>query len=219
MKRVIIFVEGQTEEAFVRNVLYKEFMLTKNIWLDPRVIMMGRSKGGLSNYAKVRWQIVKQCKADTQVIVTTMFDLYALPSSFPGFQSSQDTDVYSRVRSLEAAFWDDIDHTNFIPYLQLHEFEALLFSDVQVLNDYVAMDSTNPEKTLGQLKAITKEFENPELINDSPLTAPSKRLMDIFAEQYNKVEHGGVVAEEIGLHTMRAKCSHFNDWLTKLESL
>jgi hypothetical protein len=235
MKRVIVFVEGKTEEDFVKNILYEHLLLSHDIWLDPRKIITGitwdvdpitssrtrnEHKGGLgNNYHKARTQIINECKADVSVFVTTMFDLYALPTSFPKFQSSQNSNAYARVQSLEAAFSDDIGYPNFLPYLQLHEFEALLFTDVHILNDYVAMDSDNPQKTLQQLQTITTEFENPELINDSPETAPSKRLGAIFTNQYDKVEHGSIVAAEIGLPAIRAACPHFNDWLTRLESL
>ena len=106
-----------------------------------------------------------------------------------------------------------MDDRRFIPYIQLHEFEALILSNPAKLNhDYLEYERPITE--------LTKSIEgmNPELINDDPNTAPSKRILSCIPE-YNKTVAGVAIAELIGLPILREKCRHFNDWLTQLEEL
>ncbi len=100
----------------------------------------------------------------------------------------------------------------FIPYIEMHEFEALLFSDAEILSE-------KTEINVSQIREILEEYDNnPEEINDNPVKTPSKRL-NALANGYRKVAMGKTVAEAIGIQTMRRRCSHFNDWLVKLERL
>ena len=143
-----------------------------------------------------------------------MFDLYALPDDFPGgTQAKTRVDCYKRVEMLEAAMKQDIDDSRFIPYIQIHEFEALILSDPQQL-DWEYLEHDRP---INNLKSMV-DGQNPELINDGPTTAPSKRILAEIPE-YDKVAAGAAVAAKIGLSTLRQKCRHFNDWLTGLEQL
>lgn len=93
----------------------------------------------------------------------------------------------------------------------MHEFEALLFSDVEILAEKAEIDAA-------QLKRIIKKYSNPEEINDDPGSAPSKRLVRLKGG-YRKVAMGKAVSEAIGIPVIREKCPHFNEWLTRLENL
>ena len=99
----------------------------------------------------------------------------------------------------------------------MYEFEGLLFSDISKFA-WVMLDDWNADYA-AQLQAIRAAVDNPECINNSPSTAPSKRLQRIFGKSYDKVEHGALIAEDIGLTTLRAQCPNFNQWITWLESL
>lgn len=102
------------------------------------------------------------------------------------------------------------------PYVQLHEFEALLFSDIEKF-EYVLDGWSN--ETRQALSAIRMQFSNPEKINNHPSTAPSKRILKTFPQgTYSKTEHGPIIAEEIGIDVIRRQCPGFNQWLDKLES-
>src|SRR5699024_8766407 len=104
-----------------------------------------------------------------------------------------------------------------IPYLQMHEFEALLFSDVNCF-EYV-LDGWN-EKVRAQLVQIRQSFTTPECINDSPDTAPSKRILQVFpVGTYNKVIDGPIVAEAIGIERICQECPGFSAWLESLCAL
>lgn len=97
--------------------------------------------------------------------------------------------------------------------LQLHEFEALLFSDPQKLEDWLSLDTVIPYNSFANIR---NAFDTPEDINDSPHTAPSKRILSI-AKSYNKVVDGNLIAQDIGLNRIRQQCPHFDAWLLKLE--
>ncbi len=145
-----------------------------------------------------------------------MFDVYGLPTDFPGYRDAkQISDPYGRIKMLEDALEEDISDWRFIPHFQLHEFEALLLSDPQKL------DSQFDNSTgIRQLVDMVASFDSPELINDGNTTAPSKRIIGEIPE-YEKMKPSAapIVAEKIGLPTLRLKCTHFGEWLHKLETL
>ena len=211
--RINIFVEGQTEETFVRDVLYQPFS-DKNIFLTPILVRTSaRGKGGISNYEKIKWQIDEKCKEDRKSFVTTMFDFYKLPNNFPGIAGLVNlSDPYAKVYHLEGELTKHINHSNFIPYISLHEFEALLFSDLQKFEVWFDKGAVN------KLTKECQQFESPELVNNGSETAPSKRILK-YCEGYDKVIHGSSIALSIGIGLMRNQCKHFDKWLIKLENL
>lgn len=99
----------------------------------------------------------------------------------------------------------------FIPYIEMHEFEALLFSNALILASEIGIDTD-------KIEDILDEFGEPEEIDDGPDTAPSKRLMSLN-KSYRKVAMGKSIAEAIGISTIREKCPHFDQWVTRLEQL
>ncbi len=69
-----------------------------------------------------------------------------------------------------------------------------------------------------QLQKVRDEFATPEEINDSPNTAPSKRIKKLYPA-YEKPLYGSLAALEIGLDTIRRECHGFNAWLKSIEDL
>jgi hypothetical protein len=221
--RLHIIAEGQTEETFVNNTLAIH-LGHFNIQTDVRCVMTIKNgaqihRGGLSKYDKVRFDVTQWIKQDQspEVRFSTMFDFYALPIDFPGFQQAQKlSDAYDQVRAIENAFRDDIGDYRFIPYIQLHEFEALLFADIRQM-EWAFIDQ---EKQIGKLVTIAQEFENPELINLHQETAPSKRIIAKIPEYtFRKASAGPIVADKIGIQTIRNRCQHFDEWIKRLEGL
>ncbi len=217
-----IIAEGQTEQQFVLKVLAPH-LAHYQVYADARCILTSKdkhtgrqSRGGLPNYIKAKNDIQRWLKEDsrTKCRFSTMFDFYALPNDFPDFTNAQKkADPYQKLACLEAALAQDIRDNRFIPYIQLHEFEALILADAQKLDwEYLEHD-----KAIASLVAMVGDG-NPELINDGAETAPSKRILKQIPE-YDKVTAGWTVAEQIGLATLRQKCPHFNEWLTRLEQL
>jgi hypothetical protein len=147
-----------------------------------------------------------------------MIDLYAIHHNFPGLKESEimRQNPIKRVEFLEKSFADDINDRRFIPYIQLHEYEAYLFSDPTCFESLYDNCSDEVE----ELKTISDSYETPELINDSRETAPSKRIIAQFPDyERAKSTYGPLLAESIGLEIIRNKCPHFNSWLLRLESL
>ncbi len=133
LMRIYIFVEGQTEETFVQEVLYLPF-LAREIHLIPILLSTSRKgKGGATSYYQIKRQVDRKCKEDPQAFVTTMLDLYRLPTDFPGYSKLQNiSDPYDKVACLEKTWKTQPEcNDNFIPYISLHEFEALLFTELE----------------------------------------------------------------------------------------
>lgn len=220
--RLNFIVEGQTEEAFVKQIL-RPYLAGFEVWVQARCVLTSRRRnikhrGGIESYERARNDINAWIKEDrnSDVRFTTMFDVYGLPTNFPGYKDAKQTsDPYGRVKVLENALEADISDRRFIPHFQLHEFEALLLSDPQKL------DSQFDNSTgIRRLVDMVARFDSPELINDGRNTAPSKRIIGQIPEyERMKVSAAPIVAEKIGLPTLRLKCTHFGEWLCRLETL
>lgn len=224
MKRLHITAEGQTEESFVNKTL-KQHLALFGVYADVRCVLTGKKKarvfrGGMTTYEKAKKDISRWLREETgndDVVFTTMFDFYALPDDFPGYQDALlSQDPYEKVAKIEESFTADIADTRFIPYIQLHEFETLLFVEPEKFG----IEYIDEAKKIAKLRAIADEFGNPELINQGAETAPSKRIIKVFADyENNKPTIGSMIAHEIGVDALRGACRHFNEWLTKLERL
>jgi hypothetical protein len=141
-----------------------------------------------------------------------MFDLYGLPSEFPGRNDAPAT-PYDKVQHIENAFRHEINHPRFLGNLTLHEFEGLLFTTPAEIAR--ALNEPDREPELAKIRA---SFQTPEEINDNSKTAPSKRLEGLFPI-YNKSFYGIVISKRIGLQAIRAECPHFHQWVSSLENL
>jgi hypothetical protein len=223
VKKILIYVEGQTEERFVKQLL-QPHLSTRGIFSIPvlattKVVKAGPNfKGGLPAYPKVREEIQRLLRDSSAVAVTTMLDYYGLPQTFPGRNSPQGTNSYQKISFVQQEILQDIGGSNwrgkFIPFLILHEFEGLLFSSP----DDIAQTLPNSENFLTNFRQIRASFNSPEEINDTPNGAPSRRIKSVYP-QYRKPLHGTAIASRIGLDKIRTSCSHFSDWLQKLEGL
>ena len=221
--KLYIIVEGQTEETFVNQIL-KPHLAPFSVSVSAHVVVTKKVPGytyggGLNKYTQAESDInlwLRQDK-DDDVRFTTMFDLYRLPNDFPGYSAAaKHNDPYRKVEALEDALKQAIPDSRFIPYIQLHEFEALLLSDPQEFDSQFDFRADG----ISRLVAMVSKFASPELINDGESTAPSKRIDDEIPEyKHVKASEGPIVAGKIGLPTLRSKCAHFGAWLGTLESL
>jgi hypothetical protein len=221
MIRINIVVEGHSEEQFVRDIL-GEYLAEKGIYIYARRVKTGRKsgkdyRGGVTTYAKIKNDVLRWLAEDNTAYLSTFFDLYRLPNDFPQFKEAQKQQALQRVNCLETAFKNDIKHDKFIPYIQLYEFEGLLFSDVQAIDECITLTLDAPSQ-LKKLHQIRSQYPTPEHINDGANTAPSKRLGSLYP-YYDKVLHGSLISEEIGLKKLRQECSHFDQWVSRLEKL
>jgi len=223
MVRLHVVAEGQTEKRFVDDVL-KPHLAACSVFVDARCVMTSRDgpdffRGGLKDYVKPKKDLtmwMREERSHSNVWFTTMFDLYALPQDFPGHeQASREADPYGKVAKLEEELGKDIGSHRFIPYIQLHEFETLILADPTKLH----WEFLEHDKAIQSLVDLSAD-RNPEEINDGEMTAPSKRIIHVIPEyEKRKASAGPIVAEKIGLPTLRQRCGHFSEWLDRLESL
>jgi hypothetical protein len=222
MIRLNIIVEGHTEERFVKEVLSVHLALFQ-VYAVARKVETSRHgkklyKGGITTYAKLKNDFHRWMKHDnsSNVRFTSMFDLYGLPKDFPGFQQSITmNNPYQKVEYLENSFAKDIQDSRFIPYIQLHEYEALILSKPQSLKKIFL----EHDKQINTLVELTKSFSTPELIDDGFDTSPSKRIIQQIPSYRFVKSSAGPSAKDIGLETIRKKCPHFGNWLHQLENL
>lgn len=214
MIRVNVLCEGQTEENFVKGILF-DHLIQHEVLVNPINLK------GAFNFERVEFNIHTLLKKDSNAVLTTMIDFYGLTSDFPGYSiKNSSPDPVTNVLRLEQELSNAIDavaphNGRFFPYLSLHEFEALLFSNPETLEEWLSLDAKFRKGSFGKIR---KAFPSPEHINDSPQSAPSKRILKIVPA-FKKNLDGPLIAEEIGLNRMRQECAHFDDWIKKLESL
>ncbi|MFT5758588.1 MAG: hypothetical protein ACI9LM_003334 [Alteromonadaceae bacterium] len=220
MIRVHVICEGQTEEAFVKELLAEPF-LAKGILLLPALIGKPGHKGGNFKFERLLPEIKNRLLGDSECYCTTFFDFYGLPESFPGKRDVVANESITRKSSrvndalmikLTETLGDDAMR-RFIPFIQMYEFEGLLFSDpARMARGMDRKDLITP------FQQIADSFDTPEHINNSPQTAPSKRICNLVLG-YEKPLMGALAALEVGLTTMREQCSLFNNWLCELEKI
>jgi hypothetical protein len=219
--RLHAVVEGQTEESFVNQVLAPE-LGARHIFIDAHCVTTGRrrmspDRGGIQRYIQLKKDLVIWMKQERgrDVRFTTMVDLHRLPLDFPGYDDcKRRSDPHTRAECMENHLQADIQDDRLVPYIQLHEFEALLFSDVRMFE--IAFPSQASE--VSRLKSVRDDFPSPEHINDRPDQSPSKRILDVIPE-YEKIVSGVSIVQHIGLPVLRKECTHFGRWLDQLEQL
>lgn len=188
MIRVHVICEGSTEKMFVDEVL-NEIFNQKDIYLYPSLI---GNRGGKFRFERLFIDVRKWLLGDPSAYCTTFFDFYGLPSNFPGKEEAKSYTSHSQkasclTKNLTAQLKAGLGEKpllRFIPYVQMYEFEGLLFSDPDRLAQGICQT-----KLAKDFHAIRKNFNSPEEINDSPIQAPSKRIAALFPE-YDKPIHG-----------------------------
>ena len=212
MKRLYIVVEGQTEEEFVTKVLAPHLLGQGILCVTPVAVHRGRgARGGMVSYKPLKDDILRLLGDGDAPIVSTLIDFFRCPDT-PGKEVwNKASNHQQEVELREQEIGRDIGSGRFIPYIQLHEFEALLFSSD------VAFEKLFSSKEADELSKIVKDYSNPEEINSSPEGAPSKRIMAIVPT-YNKVLHGELIADAIGIEIILERCPRFRAWVERLIS-
>ncbi len=217
MKRVLVLVEGQTEERFVKDVL-APFFEERQLFFQPTLLVTKRVKdgtsfkGGVTSFAKFQNDARRLLQGSGGALVTTIVDYYGLPVDFPGMSGRSATATPAeRAAHVEAAINEALGSPgNFLPFLALHEFEAWLFAAPEMLSRAMAQPGLE-----AALAAIRSQHA-PEEINETPERAPSRRLLDLYPG-YRKTLHGPAAAKRIGIERIRNECPHFNAWISALE--
>lgn len=215
IRAIYIVVEGDTEEEFVNSLLQPHFASIHRFY-DVRAIKLATSsghKGGDLSFARYQHNVALLLNQESDVVVTSLIDFYQLRTDFPSYnEAKKQNRPEDQVAMLENACNSTMNNDRFIPYIQLHEFEALVFSARRGF-DQLGLSA----RQLAEINKILTQFPNPELINEGQQTAPSKRLAAIIPG-YQKVLYGNMIALENGFQTILSKCPRFNAWIKLLES-
>jgi hypothetical protein len=211
--RLAISVEGHTEFEFCREVL-RPHLRAFEVSLEPKIVVTRRNisgpntKGGSVSLDRFKREIRPLLYSFDHV--TTLYDFY-------GFRDRVEKESPDALCARLAATLENPCH--FTPYLQVHEFEALLFAAPTLVARALGCPAMG--ETLHQ---AVESCGGAEAINDHPATTPSKRIEAAFRahltrQRYDKIFHGPLLAMEIGLPAIRVACPRFDAWLTGLERL
>lgn len=210
MIRVCIVCEGPTEVEFVKSCL-APYLLDSQILAFPSLLQApsGNHRGGRVTVERLVKFISHQYhQADR---ITTLVDFYGFQDRASRTRAKLEADILSGVECCTRNY----DSRFVLPYVQMHEFEGLLFTNTQAFEWVV--DGWNDD-TKEALEAVAQAFNNPEEINDSRETAPSRRILRIFEGAYSKTVHGPLIADSIGMDDIRSKCPAFSEWVGKLQA-
>lgn len=228
MARLLVHVEGETEETFVNEILAPHLWHFGFTAVSARLLGNARQRdrrGGIRGWDSVRGDILRHLRQDAHCFTTTMVDYYALPQSgakaWPGrgdaarlpFSRKAATVQAALLTNISAAMGSSFDLARFVPYVMMHEFEGLLFSDCDGFSQGIGRPELAPA-----LQSIRDQFGSPEEINDSPLTCPSRRVANLVPG-YEKPLLGTLAVLAIGLPAIRTACPLFRAWLERLEAL
>jgi hypothetical protein len=227
MRRLLVHVEGETEETFVNEILARHLYGRGYSMVSARLLGNARQRdrrGGIRGWNSVRGDIINHLKNDRDCTATTMIDYYGLPQTgekaWPGRARASELPFEQKAVTVQDALHRDIcqemgegfSKDRFIPFVVMHEFEGLLFSDCALFAEGIGRNELS-----AQFQDIRNAFSSPEEINDSPITAPSKRVA-FLVPGYEKPLLGTLAVLTIGLGPIRKACPHFSQWLFQLEN-
>lgn len=224
MNELVVIVEGETEQTFVRDQL-GEHLAVHNTTVWPVLPGRHRSHGGVKKWEIAKQDIIRTLKEGR--FCSTMFDYYAMPSDWPGRAESESKPWRDRAQFVEESVFQDIkvslsssfNPKRFIPYIQLHEFEALAFADIEQLVSVLApISKLTTEVLLEHFREVLTESGHPEAINHSYETCPSRQISN-YVPAYKKRAQGPIVTKRIGIPGLRQRCTHFGNWLSRLEAM
>lgn len=226
MTRLLVHVEGETEETFVNEALAPHLYKLGMAYVSARLIGNARQRshrGGIKPWTATRKDILAHLREDSECIATLMVDYYGMPKdgsrAWPGRSQATAMALSHKAQTIEDQLLEDIrramgsgfDDRRFIPFVMMHEFEAMLFSDCERFGQAIGHPELTP-----RFQEIRDQFASPEEIDDSPDTAPSHRIAALLPG-YQKPLMGNLAALEIGLDSIRSQCPNFRRWLERLE--
>lgn len=218
MPKVHFLVEGQTEEIVVRDVIEPSFTRFEDVYIFSSLFITKRPavgparRGGIAGWARLQREMKRLLGDSSTTVLTTLFDYYAFPRDAPGMSNRPLGSPYDRVRHVENAIARAINDPRFLPHLTLHEIETWVLADCVRLGEVMGDLAGAAE-----LLQVVNQESSPELIDDGPTTAPSKRILNAYPN-FKKTIDGPLVMADTGLESIRRCCPHANDWLTEIET-
>ncbi len=216
---ITVIVEGPAEQRFIKDVL-APYLGAKNVFMTPIILSKSGQKGGDVRFVRARNDIARHLKQRKDAYVSLLVDYYGIGRDWPGLDAirpgASPSDISTAIcTATQDAIDDELadyrSDVRFVPHIAIHEFEALLFSEPAILARAIQADPQS-------IEAIIQECGEPEAIDNSRHTAPSKRIEQLY-RRFKKTSTGIAIAKAIGIDRMRAQCPVFDGWLTLLESL
>lgn len=226
-KQVAVVVEGACERDFLQSVVAPS-LGSKGVYLSASLIGKVGHKGGNVKFERFVTDVRNYLSQRSDLVVSMMVDFFRLDPNWPGMPKLQqhinsgasltlkekaEALGQATVQALQQKIPAIVDiEQRFIPYIQMHEYEALLFSQKEVLIEHLNIDEQRINKVLQQ-------YETPEHINTNPNKAPAAQLQALSPRKYHKRRDGIVIAQKIGLYTIRQQCPIFDGWINSLEQV
>lgn len=216
---LVMLVEGPTEQIFVKQLL-EPYLAAKRVYTTPIILSKPGQKGGDVKFSRARNDIERHLKQRPDTWITLFVDYYGIKGDWPGYAESKKQNNHERksqvmlqatAEEVERLCPEHEPKRRFIPYVSMHEIEALYFSDP----DYLA-NQLNVRRE--KIDTILDECGEPERINNNLTTAPSKRLQQLSG-RFKKTTTGIAIAHQIGIPKMREACPLFDRWVGKLTTL
>ncbi|MDA3896984.1 MAG: DUF4276 family protein [Desulfobacteraceae bacterium] len=216
---IVVLVEGKTEQIFIQDIV-SPYLAGRGVYIKPIIISKPGQKGGDVKFVRVKNDIELHLKQRPDTYLTLFVDFYGIMKDWPGLEEAKrQTTPSGKAETINTAtksqvnvlFGGNDSERRFIPYVAMHEFEAMLFSEPEELASQLGI-------SVSQIDKILKDCGEPEQIDDSPQTAPSKRLEDL-SRRFKKTSTGIAIAKATGLAKIRNQCPLFNKWLTDIENL
>jgi hypothetical protein len=219
MTRLLMLVEGQSEEIFVKRTL-TPYLAQHGVFVESPIVLWtkrlpsgGGFRGGVSNWNQILRSLLPLTR-DGDAWVSTLLDFHGLPEDFPGLTEDLGVgDPHRKIAALQESFAAELNHQRFIPFVALHEFEAWLFSAPDAVEAHFGK-----AHLAHRLQTVVRQAGAPELINHGADTHPKARLHSLVGG-YKETSDGPTLLEKIGIAAVRAACPHFDCWLTRLEAL
>jgi hypothetical protein len=217
-RRIHLLLEGPTEET-VTVRLFQPFLesfgwsVTRSVLITRRPAAGSAHRGGVSTWAKLHKEMRALLRDSSIDLLTTVIDYYGFPADAPGMANRPAGSAHERVQHVEAAIARAIGDDRFVPHLSLHETEAWVYAAAVSLGELLGAPDLGTT-----LQREADSVGGPELVNDGPTTAPSKRLAAHWP-RYSKLLHGPRALSALGLDKLRGQCPHLDAWLTRLETV
>lgn len=218
MNRLLVHVEGQTEEEFVNQVIREHLATAGFSTTSARLLGTRReraARGGVRSWPGVKREVERHLLQDDRVLAALLVDYYGMPKAWPGRTVSETHEFSRRAGVVADALRESLEpslRARFFPCVLMHEFEAMVFVDPSA-----SATAWGKPALAGPLETIRRAFPTVEHINDSPQTAPSKRLIALDP-QYEKPLQGLLAVFAVGLVRLRESCPALDRWLVSLET-
>ncbi len=178
---IVVLAEGPTEKIFIADMVVPYLAVEHSVFMTPIIISKPGQKGGDVKFARVKNDIELHLKQRSDTYLTLFVDYYGINGDWPGLvESKRQSEPSMKAEKINSAtkakvnslFGTCDSYRRFIPYVSMHEFEALLFSESQKAAELLHVSKR-------KIDEIIAECGGPENINDSPMSAPSKRLKNL----------------------------------------